>query len=106
MSGGIKRKLLHRQWFHSHEEDTGNLMVFRPSSYRFPPSRGRKGYTFQPDGIYIESGPGPTDVPVSSKGTWRLKAHGVLALISPAGVQELLLRIISLEPDRLVVQKD
>jgi len=106
MSGGIKRKLLHQQWFHSHEEDTGNMMVFRPSSYRFPRSRGRKGYTFQPDGSYIEIGPGPTDVPVSSKGIWSLKAHGVLTLISPAGVQKRVLRITSLEPDRLVVQKD
>jgi hypothetical protein len=105
MGGGIKRELLHQQWFRSHEEDTGNMIVFRPSAYHFPLSRGRKGYTFQPDGSYHEIGPGPRDVPVSSQGTWSLKAHGLLTLISSTGLEKRILRIISLEPDRLVVQK-
>ena len=33
------------RWVHSHEEDSGDELVFRPAGYAFPPSRGREALT-------------------------------------------------------------
>ncbi len=35
------KALLYRDWTHSHEEDEGNKMIYRPSTFDFPLSRGR-----------------------------------------------------------------
>ena len=40
----------HGKWTHSHEEDHGGLMVFRPDSFPFPRSRGRLAFVLQGDG--------------------------------------------------------
>jgi hypothetical protein len=49
---------LFRRWMHSHEEDEGDLRVYRPASYKFPPARGRRGLEFKPDGELVLYGPG------------------------------------------------
>ncbi|MDD1670211.1 MAG: hypothetical protein LUQ67_02690 [Methanomicrobiales archaeon] len=101
----MNRELLCRSWIHSHEEDEGTLMVFRPASHRFPPSRGRKGYTFHEDGTYDEIGPGPADRPVPGRGKWSLEDDGMLTILPSGGASVRVLRIVSLEPDRMVVEK-
>jgi hypothetical protein len=90
-------------WVHSHEEDSGNLMVFRPSTYPFPPSRGRSEYRLDANGILQSVRPGPTDKRESCGGTWSLE-DGVLVL-RPAGGQPLRLPIVSVDSERLVVKK-
>jgi len=68
-----REDLLHGRWVHSHEEDTGAEMVFRRATHSFPPSRGRMSIELQPDGSYIETSPGPVDVPEESRGSWSLE---------------------------------
>ncbi len=46
----INLDMLAQHWVHSHEEDTEEEMVFRPASYPFPPSRGRKSLQLEPGG--------------------------------------------------------
>ena len=100
----IDRSTLQRRWVHSHEEDTEGEMVFRPASYSFPPSRGRSGLDLRSDGSYGESGPGPADKPEETGGgTWDLDGD-VLRLRTAAGGTQTL-KVVSAEPDRLVVKK-
>ena len=67
-----KRDLL-GDWMHSHEEDTNGLTVFRPSTFAFPLSRGRKSFSLRADGTYKGTIPGPTDRPAPTSGRWALK---------------------------------
>ncbi len=109
MGAKVNPELLHQHWVHSHEEDTGDRMVFRPSTYDFPLSRGRSSFDLQADGHLIESGIGPTDRSQKATGRWKLEGANRLALYNdrqaPAGPGRVL-EIESAEPDRLVVKKD
>jgi hypothetical protein len=90
---------LFRHWVHSHEEDSGDLRVYRPAGHRFPPARGRRGFELQPDGSYVAHGPGPADKPTAVPGRWEPAGDGRVRI----GDEELV--IVALEPDRLVVTR-
>ncbi len=97
---------LHQHWVHSHEEDTDTEMVFRPKTFKFPPSRGRKSFELKPDGRLTETGIGPTDRPQESQGTWRLNDSDNLAFYSESqSVPRRVMKIASVEKDRLVIKK-
>jgi hypothetical protein len=98
--------VLCQRWIHSHEEDTPSEMVFRPASFKFPPSRGRKQFELRADGMLIKTGIGPADRPQESQGTWKLERQGRLTFQSafqtaPTQVME----IVSADKDRLVIKK-
>jgi hypothetical protein len=102
----IARDTLSQHWVHSHEEDTDTEMVFRPATYAFPRSRGRRGFELKRDGSLVESRIGPTDRPVKAEGTWRLEDEGTLTLSGEApGGPPRVMRIASATPDRLVIKK-
>jgi len=63
---------------HSHEEDTAAEMVFRRPTHPLPPSRGRMSIELRSDGSYIESSPGPVDVPEESRGSWSLEGNSLV----------------------------
>ena len=92
---------LHQTWVHAHEEDEGDLRVFRPSSHRFPPSRGRQQLDLRKDGTMTRRAPGATDRAQEQPGLWQLTAD-VLTLIPPTGKPDRH-RIVALEADRLVL---
>ena len=94
---------LAQAWLHSHEEDTATTTVYRPAKFPFPPSRGRKGFHLQPGGTMTVRKPGPTDQTMTAAGTWKLS--GEKLELSPQGEGRQILRVESVEPDRLVVQK-
>jgi hypothetical protein len=94
---------LHRNWVHSHEEDTDGELVFRPASYSFPPSRGRSAIDLRGDGSYGESAPGPTDRPAETEGTWTLE--GSELRLHAADGSTRVLTIASVDADRLVVRR-
>ncbi len=60
-SSKIDASALAQGWLHAHEEDTGDTMVFRPSSFKLGPSRGRAGFELKPDGGFVESRIAATD---------------------------------------------
>jgi hypothetical protein len=92
------------RWVHSHEEDTTEEMVFRPVDHELPPSRGRTSFELRPDGTYVESAPGPVDVPVETSGHWSLE--GDRLILEAEGEQPgHAWRISSAERDRLTVRK-
>ena len=54
MSNQINQDALYQHWVHSHEEDTNTEIVFRPATYNFPRSRGRRSFELKTDGILVE----------------------------------------------------
>ena len=97
--------LLNRHWVHSHEEDSATEMVFRPASYKFPPSRGRTGFELRADGTMTEHGPGPVDAPVSTAGKWREEPDGRLVFLHPGQAKpSRVLQVVRTQADRLVVR--
>jgi hypothetical protein len=93
-------------WVHSHEEDAPDRVVYRPSTFTFPPSRGRGGFDLNPDGSLDEYGPGAADRPASRPGRWEVGADGCLRFF-PDGADRpaRVLKIASLTPDKLVIEK-
>jgi hypothetical protein len=96
----ISREVLVGHWVHSHEEDSGDLRVFRPKSFEFPPSRGREELELKADGRSVVHSPGPVDVPEEAAGTWELEGE---TLRLAAGGAERSMRVVAAEPERLVV---
>jgi hypothetical protein len=107
MKKNIDRKSLPQHWVHSHEEDTGTEMVFRPASFAFPRSRGRSSMALKPGGELVEFGIGPTDRPQENQGTWKLEDDGTLSIYEKGKKKpKRTLKIVSLDKERLVVTRD
>ena len=97
---------LHRRWIHSHEEDTETEMVFRPADYRFPPSRGRRGFELRADRTYVDVGIAKGDGPEESDGSWELEENDGLTLhLTDASGRRRVLKVAHADQDRLVVRK-
>lgn len=106
MADKIDRGALEQKWVHSHEEDTSDEMVFRPASYRFPPSRGRKAFQLSIDGKLVNFGIGADDRTVQSEGRWQLDDRNRLTLQAAApGTGPSVMQLLQVEPDKLVVKK-
>ena len=106
MTDRITPAVLHQRWVHSHEEDSGREMVFRPAWFKFPPSRGRASFDLKADGSLIEGGPGPCDRRVESDGRWKLEGDGTLTFFDGADkTTTRVLRVVSAAIDRLVVEQ-
>jgi hypothetical protein len=104
--GTMPLQLLSRRWLHAHEEDTATEMVFRPATYKFPPSRGRRGFELKTDGALVDIGIGPVDRPQETPGTWRLEKDGPLLLfLGGAAEPSRVLKVLSVDRNRLVVRK-
>jgi hypothetical protein len=89
---------LFRRWMHSHEEDRGDLRIYRPASYKFPPARGRYGLEFKPDGELVLYGPGPSDTPEARTERWSPAGEGRVRV----GDREL--EIVSVDSDCLTAR--
>ena len=94
---------LFRRWMHSHEEDDGDVRVYRPAGYDLPPARGRRGLEFRPDGELLVIGPGPADRPQARAGHWEPAGERRARVSLPSAVPQEL-EILSVDPDRLTVR--
>lgn len=102
----VTADFLPQHWVHSHEEDTDKEQVFRPATFKFPPSRGRKAFELKPDGRLVSTGIGPTDRPQEAEGTWRLEEGNKLAFYETAqSAPKQVMQIASLDGDRLVIKR-
>lgn len=100
----LNQDLLYGRWVRG--EESGTETVYRPADYPdLPPSRGRKGFEFKPDGTYKRIGIGPTDVSEVTEGTWRIDPAHPDQIRIEVGGQEDVLTIQDLAPDRLAIQK-
>ena len=92
-----------QHWVHSHEDDKGGEMVFRPASYDFPLSRGRRSLDLRAKGELHRGAPGADDRPVTSQGSWTLDGK-TLDLTGPGGAPEKF-EIVSVTPEKLVLRQ-
>lgn len=97
---------LHNHWIHYYEEDTDKEIVFRPSTFSFPPSRGRSQFELRSDNSYVEFGIGPADKHQEHQGKWELDDAGCLKFYDEQRLQVVrTIHIMSVDSNRLVVQK-
>lgn len=99
------RKLEHT-WLHAHEEDQGDVRVYRPNTYAFPPSRGRTGFAFEQNGLFTQFDIAPTDGLEGRKGTWKAENDQTLLIsLDDKKDPEYRLQIVSLDNDVLKVRR-
>jgi hypothetical protein len=72
---GYSEGSLQGSWVRSQEDDSANEVVYRRAGYDFPPSRGRTAIDLLADGRYVETAPGPVDVPEKRTGRWTLEGR-------------------------------
>ena len=93
------------RWLHSHEEDSDEVMVFRPADFEFPPSRGRSGFGLAPGGELVDVSIAAQDGTRESRGSWKLVGKR-LELYAPAGATpERAFEIERVEEDRLLLRR-
>ena len=73
-------KQLERTWLHAHEEDQGDVQVYRPNTYAFPPSRGRTGFRFERNSLFIQYDIALTDGLIERRGTWTYEGKNVFRI--------------------------
>lgn len=102
----LPMKQLERTWLHAHEEDQGDVHVYRPNTYAFPPSRGRTGFTFDHNGLFTQLDIAPTDGLESRKGKWTTENDHTLAIsLDDKKDPDYKLEIISIENNVLKVRR-
>jgi hypothetical protein len=62
--------LFFQRWYCSREENTAGAIVYRPSSFPFPPTRFREAVEFSPEGSVTYFGLGADDRRVPISGHW------------------------------------
>jgi hypothetical protein len=72
-----------RRWIHSREEDQGDILVYRPTGYPFPPARGREGLEFRENGEFIRYQIGATDRNLAVPGQWSIENGNVVTIQFP-----------------------
>ncbi|MFD1874880.1 hypothetical protein [Hymenobacter bucti] len=98
-------KNLTQTWRHSQEEDQGEMQVYRPASYAFPPARGREGYTFAPGGQLTKLAIAPTDGTLPLPGCWRwVSARALHLTFEDSSQQDCRLEVLELTSDVLKVK--
>ena len=98
-------ELLQKRWLHSHEEDSDTEMVFRPASFKFPPSRGRAGFDLKANQSFIDIGIAPADGPLESSGTWKLQDNQLQLFKPLSATPARTLQIVAVDKNRLVVKR-
>jgi hypothetical protein len=74
----INKEFIYNSWIHSYEEDDANNSFYRPASYRFPPSRGRKHLKISRDGEFRLYVVGETDAYKKISGHFQIKNENKL----------------------------
>ncbi len=101
----IDVQLLPNDWIHSFEEGSDKEMVFRPSTYKFPPSRqGRTTLNLKPDGdlIYGDPNLGPDDRRIQNKSSWKLDKDTLILHDKESDSKKM--KVLSVVQDKLVLE--
>ncbi len=90
-------------WWHAQEEDADGLEVYRRQGVPLAPARGREGFVVRPDGSFVLLAIAPADGTEEHPGQWTREGAVLRATLEDGTVREY--RVVSLEPDRLRVQR-
>lgn len=98
-------KEIFNHWTHSHEEDTQGVMIFRPSSYKFPLSRGREGFEIEPNGEFVAYKIAPTDGIDKFTGKWKAKKKDIIIVsLDNNNIKPYQIKIISVTNEVLKIK--
>jgi hypothetical protein len=97
-----QRPELYQHWVHSHEEDDRerDYRVYRPSTYEFPPARGRESFQLKQDGVAIAHPIAPNDGNLTIMRKWKMEGD---RLIIEGEEHVSTFQIISVSSEKLVV---
>ena len=99
-------KELQGTWLQSHEETRGDTLVYRPNTYRFPPSRGRTGFAIGPAGRFTQFDVAPTDGLAGHDGTWTAPNPSHVRIhLADGSTPDYTLEIISLRKGVLALRR-
>ncbi|TGE19339.1 hypothetical protein [Hymenobacter elongatus] len=99
-------KQLEGTWLHAQEEDQGDVRVYRPNTYAFPPSRGRTGFQFDHNGLFTQYDIAPTDGLEGHKGQWKATSNTMIRIsLDDKKEPDYSLEIVSLENGVLKVRR-
>jgi hypothetical protein len=90
-------------WTHVREEDSGDLIVFRPSASDLPPARGRTSLELVAGGELRHRGPGADDRTVSRAGSWLLEGRSLALRVDDRPAQRY--DVESVDTQRLVLRR-
>lgn len=101
-SVGQDTTYLYQHWIHSYEEDEKDksITTYRPKAYPFPPARGREGFEFQKNGVFMWYPIAPGDGNSVIKETWEFKDGQIIIRGKDRIVRY---KIISLAKDKLMI---
>lgn len=94
-------------WLNAHEENRGDTLVYRPSTHKFPPARGRTGFKIGPYGRFTQFDIAPTDGLLGRPGTWTA-APGTAQLrihLTDGSQPDYTLEIVALEHEVLKLRR-
>lgn len=99
----VDRDRLAGVWFHSHEEDEDDRLVYRGPAYEFPRARApRDSITIEADGSVAFGQAGPADSSTLTRGSWSDADEG-LTLSTPG--EEVVFEVQSVDADVLVLRR-
>jgi len=107
VSSPTAMKKLEGTWLASHEENHGDTLVYRPNTYKFPPTRGRTGFAIKPFGRFEQFDIAPTDGLTGREGTWTAdgKSSRLLIHLADGQTPNYTLEIISLRKKVLELKR-
>lgn len=98
--------LYDKTWLHAVEEDSADVLVYRPNTYAFPPSRGRTGFGFDADGTFRLFSIAPTDGLEEHLGRWKKSNPNTIRVNFEGDEPEgFSLEIVEAMPELLKVKK-
>ncbi len=72
-------------WVWSHDEDGGEVAVYRREGYPLPPARGREKLEFRDDGGVAALGVAPADGVAAAEGRWSAEGDAPVGVALPVG---------------------
>ena len=94
------------RWLHSHDEDTPDVLVYRPADYPFPREEGRDGFEILAGGEFHYLGIGRGDGTEVSNGRWTIEAPGRVRIdVNNKRVKPFWLEVISCDAETLKVKR-
>ena len=92
------------RWTHSHEDDEGAYEIYRPHTYNFPPSRGRRGFEFLGKNQFKNYAIAPADGIETVAATWEKIADNKFRINFSDTSKNYTIEFISLKKKKLKVK--
>ncbi len=105
-ASAVVPQTLFKHWVHSREEDGGDVEVYRPKGFSFPPSFGRDGFEIRKNGEFIQDDIGPADGIVQVPGHWELRDVNEIAVsFDTAGREGYAFEIVAIDEAILRIKR-